>query len=289
MQIYNNAFKNATVKSLYTPLVNFVLTQAFENFHGKKLSFPNIRMIQNDTFINSDIESIDLPIVDSIGSRAFLGSKIESIYCPNCKTIGVLAFSRTQLRSFNSENVNKLGSEAFKGVETLISVELRNKVNLSDGVFDSCINLVNLSLPKIESLTGDYHFNNCTKLEIIDLSSLKEVNNSAANIFNNCQKLKVIYFGNHPPKTFSESISFDGVEIVLPSMDSWKNYISQCKVVKMKYVWYGFRTDILAPLPVWVYIVIVIACIVLISILGVILYRYIKKRRDNKSMQTPLI
>ncbi|EAY09738.1 hypothetical protein TVAG_413880 [Trichomonas vaginalis G3] len=96
-----------------------------------------------------------------------------------------------------------------------------------------------LSLSSVTNILGDCVFSNCTKLATLILSNLKLVSSDYLLLFDNCSNLKDIYFGNMPPNKLSPNISFEGMNIHVPS---WENYISQSEEISPNhYKWHGFE------------------------------------------------
>ena len=95
------------------------------------------------------------------------------------------------------------------------------------GCFRNCISLVNLELPKINTIEGDSHFEGCTQLTTLSLEKLAIVDNQYSNIFKDCNSLTEIKLGMKPPETFNENI-FKNMgkipTIKIPSKVGWNNY-----------------------------------------------------------------
>ena len=158
---------------------------------------------------------------------------------------------------FNLQEVNlplllTVPSYLFANFSDLKTIKLDTASMLHRECFKNCISLIDLELPNVRIIDGDSHFEGCSNLKTIDLSSLSTVHQSSSRIFMNCAELEELRFGIEPPYLFNEDIFTNaGVipNITIPSSLGWKNYIPQCTVSEdtNHYMWYGFDTGIIKP------------------------------------------
>lgn len=88
-------------------------------------------------------------------------------------------------------------------VQTFDELSQLNVKTLSQSEFYGCTNLTSVDTSKITNIEGGWQFQNCSSLQIVDLSSLDGTkpqftspSSGSANIFKNCTSLKKIILGN---------------------------------------------------------------------------------------------
>ena len=91
----------------------------------------------------SGLTECNVPKVTEIGSDCYYSSGLESINCPSVVNIGMLAFESTKLKSINLDNCETIGY----------------------GAFQKCVDLADVSMPKVKTIESSA-FYNCSLSEI---------------------------------------------------------------------------------------------------------------------------
>lgn len=148
-----------------------------------------------------------------------------------------------------------LASECFSGCTSLTKVEFGSCNSIADKCFYGCTSLNSLIIPNCYSLQGDNIFANCNKLALIDLSSLKNVDETATSIFYQCTSLKTLYLPSKEPYKFNKNtfVDLQNVELKLPFPDDYTFYDDKSYVdddVAEDNMWCGiqFNPEYSAPL-----------------------------------------
>ena len=148
-----------------------------------------------------------------------------------------------------------LASECFSGCTSLTKVTFGSCNIIGDKCFYGCTSLNNLIIPNCYTLQGDNIFANCNKLTSIDLSSLKNVDETATSIFNGCTNLKKLYLPSKEPYKFNKNtfIDLQNVELILPFSDDYtfyddKSYVDDDEAEDNKWCGIEFNPEYSAPL-----------------------------------------
>lgn len=159
-------------------------------------------------------------------------------------------FGDINLREISFPLLTTIPSKTFANLAKLTSIQLDTASILHKECFKNCVSIENIELSNIRIIDGDSHFEGCSNLKTIDLSSLSSVHQSASHIFMNCNKLSTLKLGIEPPTIFNEDV-FNNAGILpyisIPSEIGWQNYIPQCAINKDNnhYIWYGFDTGLI--------------------------------------------
>lgn len=91
------------------------------------------------------------------------------------------------LTVYENSRVTGLGNTAFMHQSMLTSVCLPNVVRIGVRTFEDCVNLNDVSMPKLDISVGMYTFSGCGSLENISFPVVKEI---ASYAFRNCSALE---------------------------------------------------------------------------------------------------
>lgn len=181
-----------------------------------------VRYIGPQAFLAcSDLKSVTLPEkLEEIDNAAFcICTSLTSVTIPkSVRRIGYSAFANdTSLVSVTvPESVEEIGGDAFFGTPWLKKqpdgliyigksaymykgdMPANTRLTIKDGTreicaftFDSCVNLVSITLPNSIVNIGDHAFKNCDRLESADLpANLKQIGYEA---FYGCSSLKSVF------------------------------------------------------------------------------------------------
>ena len=113
--------------------------------------------------------------------------------------------------------------------------ELPSVTNCSS-MFKSCSSLQSITLPELPSVTNCYQmFNNCTSLQSITLPSMPSVT-SCVNIFNNCSSLQSITLPELPSLTNCSSMfmfcnKLQSLYLDMPNCENFSNSFYKCNAL----------------------------------------------------------
>lgn len=216
---------------------------------------------------------------------------LETAVFTNCITINILSFSGCKkLKSIELQNVQSIGQYAFSACSSLETIKLPSCEVLSKAVFNDCSKLASIFIPKIREINSEDTFYGCSSLKELNLTTLKIVNGNSLDTFYKCNSLQKLYFGEKLPEKFGKFADFSNFQIILPSEDSWKNYLSQCEVqFNGRYVWYGYKSPLFkASKRAGFFIIVVGIPLIFVSILlAYVIYAKIKERRMKESENFP--
>ncbi|MBR4729034.1 MAG: leucine-rich repeat protein, partial [Prevotella sp.] len=260
----------------YIPSQAFCTNQSWDNSIGKK-SLTNVRLPKTTRWIGDfsfagcsnlkEVNFTELKNLEEIYSRAFAWTALN-----------VIDLSQTKLTYVNSEfyqvknlkniifpqTITRLG-DVFRG-SSVTEIDLSNYTNLKtlEGTFSECRDLVKVTLP--EGLTSiNWAFNGCeklttinlpkslqviggsafsnTKLQMIDLSGLTELQSIDGSAFSSCYELCEILFptsleqiGDNAFSSCNKLTSVDLSNTQLQSISertfSWCNNLESVKMPK---------------------------------------------------------
>ena len=187
----------------------------------KKLTYVQIGMFQSCT----NLAEVFLDSCQKMNYKAFDG-------CTNIKKV-TLGYSSIQfglitsphlLTHVNFPNAITVPENTFSDYKQLISCKLPQTTTIESSAFRNCISLVELEIPKVKEIVGDYVFYNCQSLESLSLQSLMIVNNESPNLFKGCSGLQIIYLPLKPPKVFHRDTFQDFKGKVYVSPESFTIY-----------------------------------------------------------------
>ncbi|EAY02793.1 surface antigen BspA-like [Trichomonas vaginalis G3] len=247
-------YQTKKLKNINIPHLKVISSTCFENCCSlETISCEEVTSISKWAFCRCcNLRTINFPNVNEIGRDAFSDcSSLSYVNFPSLVYLNESAFSNcSDLTTVVLENVISIGDEAFKDCKSLKNVTFNNLKNISGSAFLNCESLTYLDLSSVLQMTGDSVFENCTSLETIILSNLSVVDPRAEDTFSHCYSLKNIYFGDKPPDVFNSIISFKGIEIHVPYLSSWLNYIPQSREIgPSSYDWHGFIFNVTSPSP----------------------------------------
>lgn len=145
-------------------------------------------------FINANKSLKHIQIKDDcriIASNAFLSSKAEYVSLNKVKFLSKRAFAGSKIKEISLINIAELGEHCFYNCASLARVELGENITfLRSNVFDSCVSLKKIYLPKITYL-GSEVFLSCTSLREI-IFGMQDISTSYG-VFKNCHPDLIIY------------------------------------------------------------------------------------------------
>lgn len=168
---------------------------AFEYCIIENLNIPsNVTTLGKGSFARTRISSLTLPNSNiEIGEYAFSNCDyLTSVTIPsNIVTIRDFAFSKcSQLESITFETRSQtlnLGNYAFAGCASLPEVTIIKNIQLGEGVFQNCTELVTATFEDTQTTTGNYTFSQCLSLEnVVKTNTIVTVGNGA---FEGCSSL----------------------------------------------------------------------------------------------------
>lgn len=148
----------------------------------------------------SSLENINWgSAIKSIGDFAFSNCKISSlVFSRECvlSHIGKYAFSRCeQLATIElSSKQMEIDEGAFSNNQNLVTVSNLNSINLSNKLFENCINLSSIQNFSGIKTVGNYTFSNCQSL--LSINEINQIESAGIASFSNCKKLTQARFVN---------------------------------------------------------------------------------------------
>ncbi|MBE6618622.1 MAG: hypothetical protein E7626_02410 [Ruminococcaceae bacterium] len=152
----------------------------------KELTIGKNVIIGDSAFMGAaELESVTLGEGAVIGNEAFYNAdKLENIDLSKVVSIGDTAFSGDVLYDFVDEGYteplyDENGYVYRFFAPNLKSVKIENAEKIGEGAFEYCLELTDVTLGEKVSVISAYAFDNCTALENINLSLVKEIGESA--------------------------------------------------------------------------------------------------------------
>ena len=192
---------------------------------GKLAYDAPITEIPENKFRNvRDLTGLSIPSgVETIGEYAFADSDLVTIYLPDSiESIGDFTFyqcsSLTQVRLPVNSDINYLSEGMFQACSSLENISIPNTINvIKRKAFDGCTSLISITIPNSVEAIGDLCFHGCLSLLYVTLSN--NIETLSEQIFSGCRSLEDItiplcvkYIDN------SAFVGCTGLEhIVLPS------------------------------------------------------------------------
>jgi hypothetical protein len=150
----------------------------------------------------------------------------------------------TALETANLAAVESVQAGTFAGLTSLTDVTVTAARFLYANAFAGCTSIEGIHLPSVLEFFGDGHFSGCTKLESLFLLHLTFVDPDSVNIFADCPLFATLTLWTIPPDRFHADIFTNRhsnlpMSVVLPDINSWRNYVAQSTVVDGHLFWYG--------------------------------------------------
>ena len=208
----------------------------------------NIDTIGNYAFYGLDIESIEFPdVLYDIGDHAFMKSGLKEVTIPeSVRYISDHAFAYSALEKIDfPDYVERISDEAFAGCKNLVSVELPeigdvtngsylfkgctslervvfpesdNSLGVNTGMFEGCTALTDVTFPKNLWTVRHSAFKDCTSLRQIVFPESDVRVSLGRRVFSGCTNLKKIYFQGLAPEIEdngqADELSFSGLKNV---------------------------------------------------------------------------
>lgn len=208
----------------------------------------NIDTIGNYAFYGLDIESIEFPdVLYDIGDHAFMKSGLKEVTIPeSVRYISDHAFAYSALEKIDfPDYVERISDEAFAGCKNLVSVELPeigdvtngsylfkgctslervvfpesdNSLGVNTGMFEGCTALTDVTFPKNLWTVRHSAFKDCTSLRQIVFPESEVRVSLGRRVFSGCTNLKKIYFQGLAPDIEdsgqTDELSFSGLKNV---------------------------------------------------------------------------
>ncbi|EAX98649.1 surface antigen BspA-like [Trichomonas vaginalis G3] len=246
-----SSFENCSqIEAISIPTCIEMKESAFENCKSLKTAeFNNLNLIPAFSFRNCDkLSKISFDMAKSVANCSFYGcSALQTINFPNLLAISGSSFENCHnLARATLPLVTVISEFAFKSTNlTIINFPKLSK--LYSESFMNCKQLTKVNLTGLTELVGDSHFSGCSESKIFVLSNLQNVSETSLNIFDGCVNMDELYLGDKPPKEFNEEVfkNFSkSIKLHLPNSDSWKNYVSRCKLSKeQEYIYKGIKMN----------------------------------------------
>ena len=219
-----------------------------DSLFSKVVIGENIDTIGNYAFYGLDIDSIEFPdVLDEIGDHAFMKSGLPEVMLPeSVRYIYDHAFAYSDLEKIDfPAYVIRISDEAFAGCKNLVSVELPeidedingsylfkgctslervvfpesdNRLGVNNGMFEGCIALTDVTIPKKLSIVRNAAFKDCTSLRQIVFPESDVRVSLGRRVFSGCTNLKKIYFQGLAPDIEdsgqTDELSFSGLKNV---------------------------------------------------------------------------
>jgi len=202
-EIGSNAFRNCSnvIQLIIPQSINIIHTTPFEGMD-------RLETIE----LESQINPASLLTINSLKNIIFdyEGSLPDNV-CQN----------KTNLQSITlSDKITSVGNNSFQNCTLLNSVIFTGQISISilgDYCFDNCSSLSVINIPSSVKIIGSYAFSNCTNFTSIDIPD--SVTQISSGIVSGCSKLTAIIFPNNitniPNNMFNGCIELS--EIIIPS------------------------------------------------------------------------
>lgn len=172
------------------------------------IEIPHITAVCTRMFSScSTLSRASFPRAIIIYDEAFYQeSYLKEIYAPNIVLLNSYAMCQcSSIRKVSFPNLRSIEYFAFSDCSILTDVDLPNLIYLTEGtwggisrgyVFQNCLSLEKICLPKVRETRGRGHFQGCTSLKTIELEQLTKVDGDyfAAN----CDSLIEVTFPSLP-------------------------------------------------------------------------------------------
>ena len=194
----------------------------------KHVSMKSMPYLQIEMFYDcSSLIEINLPSCIKFNLNCLAGCSALKQVTLGFETIQFGSIPSPQLLTHISfPNAKNVPENTFLDFKEMISCKLPLVSTVESSAFQGCLNLVDLELPSLIELIGDYNFYNCENLPSLSLRTLINVNSTSSNIFQGCRGLKYISLPDRPPKTFNRETFKDlSCKIYIPaeSIDIYDN------------------------------------------------------------------
>lgn len=178
--------------------VTEIESNSFENVYSLKyFSAPGLKTV-GDFALDAPIVYLNAPNIEYIG-KSGLVTNLSEINLPKLTFADDNAFcNNIYLTDVNVPLLTKGGAALFSNCKRLTNANLEQVKVLGDCSFSKCCWLKNIMLPELEEISYFGNslyigmFNNCINLINIDLPELYKLNSKTNNIFYNCYNLKSI-------------------------------------------------------------------------------------------------
>lgn len=178
--------------------VTEIESNSFENVYSLKyFSAPGLKIV-GDFALDAPVIYLDAPNIEYIG-KSGLVTNLSEINLPKLTYADDNAFcNNVYLTDVNMPLLTKGGAALFSSCKRLTNADLDQVKVLGDCSFSKCCWLKNVMLPKLEEILYFGNslyigmFNNCINLINIDLPELYKLNSKTNSSFYNCYNLKSI-------------------------------------------------------------------------------------------------
>lgn len=213
-EIDERAFQleNITEVKLPDGVTRIGATAFYKTTSLRKINFPaSLKAIEARAFTESGLTEVNIPGSTAIGHNAFFSCvNMEKLSIPNVTYIGFRCFKHcSKLSSVTVPASAKLGNLPDASLKDYVLVKVYSETSgnqafadcydqteatiqdgvttVTDGMFEYCDKLVNLTIPVSVKSIGSYAFRQCFNLSSIDI---KEVESIGGHAFWLCNNLK---------------------------------------------------------------------------------------------------
>ena len=172
------------LKNIHAKCINLCTNPAFKTLDNSSVEIVEPYAFQAETTSDytfyMQLEKINLPACKTIGNYAFQGSSnrwstIAELNIPNVEKIGTGAFQYSLRKMRGTLALNKVTSiysSAFTRAG-FSKISLPLITSLGSNVFEYCLNLEEIDMPLLETITDNYCFRYCNALRKINMPNLK--------------------------------------------------------------------------------------------------------------------
>lgn len=172
------------LKNIHAKCINLCTNPAFKTLDNSSVEIVEPYAFQAETTSDytfyMQLEKINLPACKTIGDYAFQGlsgrwSTIAELNIPNVEKIGTGAFQYSLRKMHGTLALNKVTSIYSSAFERagFSKISLPLITSLGSNVFEYCLNLEEIDMPLLETITGNYCFSSCSALRKIRMPNLK--------------------------------------------------------------------------------------------------------------------
>lgn len=169
------------------PKVKGVATEAFSYCGIGTINFAPQISFGPSVFSNSGLKHLFLPYERDVGSDGCFreAKELISVNMPNLESIKNSMFDKcSNLKEVNLPNAGGIGFYAFERCSKLEKICLPKVRDLDISTFESCSNLKIAHFPSLTSLSENYSFMNCSKLDTLILPYEGIVSLTGVYVFN---------------------------------------------------------------------------------------------------------